>query len=78
MPRTNLDKQPNEKLKTLLWGRIKRDNAALEAAAKKLDMSLSTLSRRCKDPGSMTVDELLKFGRRFHVPIDELREALRY
>jgi AraC-like DNA-binding protein len=78
MPRTILDYERNAQLKTLLWGHIKRDNAVLEDGAKKLGMSPSTLSRRCKDPGSMTVDELLNFGRKYHVPIDELRQALRY
>ena len=62
----------------LQQGRDERDNAVLEDGAKKLGMSPSTLSRRCKDPGSMTVDELLNFGRKYHVPIDELRQALRY
>lgn len=78
MARTNLDKEPNATLKTLLWGHIKRDNALLTDGAAKLGMSASTLSRRCKDPGTMTVDELLNFGRQYHVPIDELRAAIQY
>lgn len=80
MPRTRLDKS-NEKhadLKTLLWGKVKKDNAPLQDGADRLGMSASTLSRRCKDPGTMTVDELLNFGRKFHVPIEDLRAALRY
>ena len=80
MPRTRMDAS-NEKhagLKTLLWGNIKRDNAVLQDGAAKLGMSPSTLSRRCKDPGTMTVDELLNFGRKFHVPIEDLRATLRY
>ena len=78
MPRTILGREKYVALKTLLWGTIKRDNAPLEDGAKKLGMSSSTLSRRCTNPGAMTVDELLNFGRTYHVPIDELRSALRY
>lgn len=80
MPRTRLDKN-NERhkvLKTLLWGNIKRDNASLQDGASKLGMSISTLCRRCKDPGTMTVDELLNFGRKYNIEIGELREAIRY
>lgn len=78
MPRTRLDNERHGALKTMLWGNIKRDNAILQDGAAKLGMSASTLSRRCKDPGTMTVDELLNFGRKYHIPIDELRAALRY
>ncbi|MBP3633142.1 MAG: hypothetical protein J6J43_01025 [Oscillospiraceae bacterium] len=80
MPRTRLDKsnEQHAEVKTLLWGNIKRDNANLQDGAAKLGMSASTLCRRCKDPGSMTLDEFLNFGRKYHVPIETLRRVLRY
>ena len=80
MPRTNLGKtkEPYSDLKRLLWGVVKKDNAPLQEGAAKLGMSASTLCRRCKDPGSMTVEELLKFGRKYHIPIDDLRAVIQY
>ena len=78
MPKTILCKEKHGALKTLLWGTVKQDNAPLEEGARKLGMSASTLSRRCTNPGTMTVDELLNFGMKYHVPIEEIRSALRY
>ena len=77
MPKTK-QYDPLAYLKTILWGKVKEDNATLQEGAERLGMSASTLCRRCKNPGTMTVDELLNFGRKFHVPIEDLRAALRY
>jgi len=41
-------------------------------------MDHRTLCRRLQKPGDFTVDELLDLCRKYHVPIDELRAALRY
>lgn len=78
MPRTRLDKQKNERLSLLLHGHIYNDSGNLTEGAEKLRMSLSTLSRRMAQPGTFTIDELLNFGRKYHIPIEDLRAALHY
>lgn len=80
MPRTRLDDlgKKHKAMKALLCGQIYQDGGTLETAAPKLGTSPATLSRRCRDPGKLTIDELLNFGRKYHIPIEELRAAIRY
>ena len=40
--------------------------------------SIRTLQKRKKDPSKFTVEELRKLGRGLHIPIEEMRAALRY
>lgn len=35
-------------------------------------------TRRFKDPGTLTLDELTALGCGLHIPIEELRAAIRY
>jgi len=38
----------------------------------------ATMTRRLEDPGSLTLDELTALGRGLHIPIEDLRAAIRY
>ena len=38
----------------------------------------ATMTRRLEDPGSLTLDELTALGRGLHLPIEDLRAAIRY
>jgi len=78
MPRTRFDKKRNEALSVLVHGYIYKDGGNAKQAATKVQMDHRTLCRRLQKPGDFTVDELLDLCRKYHVPIDELRAALRY
>ena len=39
---------------------------------------LRTLYARKKDPSKLTVEQLRKLGRGLHIPVEEMRAALRY
>ena len=76
MPRTRLDKKPNEKLATLVNGYVYRFGGTPKAAAAKMKKDYKTFCRKLNDPGSMTIDYLLDFARAYNVPIEELRAAI--
>lgn len=79
MPRTRLDHRPkHEHLARLLYGVIHLEGGTIKAASEKIRMSDDTLSRRLKNPGSITLDELVNIGRRLGISIDDLRAAIRY
>lgn len=78
MPRTKLDKKKNEALSVLVNGYIYMNNGTAKEAAERLQRDYRTLCRRLENPGNFTIDELLDLGRKLHIPIDELRAAIRY
>ena len=80
MPRTNLCKRevPHAQLSRLIVGAIGLSpNPAAEAAAI-LHVSENTARARLRCPGDLTVSELISICRGLHIPIDELRAAIRY
>lgn len=42
-----------------------------------LDCSRPTATRRLQEPGTLTLDELHRISTRAHIPIDEIREAIK-
>ena len=67
MPRVKLGRKPNDEvLISLLWGR----QAAMGMP--------ETLRSRKKSPQDFSLKELLKLGRALDIPIEELRDAIRY
>ena len=78
MPRTKLDKKKNDALSVLVNGYVHKDSGTIKEASERLQKEYRTVCRRLAEPGSFTIDELLDFGRKYHVPIDELRSAIRY
>ena len=78
MPRTRLDKKKHDALGVLVNGYVYKDGGSLTDGAEKTGLSRATLCRRLAKPGDFTIDELLSFGRKYGVPIDELRAAIRY
>ena len=53
----------------------KQSTADLGAA---LGKSENTVRSRLKNPGELTVDELVRLGRKLAIPIEELRAAIQY
>ena len=78
MPRTRFDKKKNQELGILLSGYIHFDGGSVSKASEKTGMSRQTLSSRLSKPGDFTIDELLYLCRQYHVPIEDLRAAIRY
>ena len=79
MPRVNLGRKPeNDALVKLIWGAAAAEDACQEKVAGMAGFSIRTLQKRKKDPSKFTVEELRKLGRGLHIPIEEMRAALRY
>lgn len=79
MPRTKLDRKPRHyELQVLLRGTVDTNERSRPELAKMMGCSNSTVTNKFKNPGSMTLDQLTALGRGLHIPIDELRAAIRY
>jgi|GEM_PF-2402274 len=82
MPYTRLQKANERKkhyaLGLLIIGTVKVTNRERRELAKMMGCSESTVWRRLSEPGTLTVDELTALGRGLHIPIEELRAAIRY
>ena len=80
MPRTKLQMRqpPHAKLGQLLAGTAYLRRMSTEDIAAAIGRSENTARSRMKNPGDLTVDELVRLGRKMAIPIDELRDAIRY
>lgn len=79
MPRVNLGRKPeNDALVRLLWGAAAAEGVGQEEMAKMAGIALRTLYLRKKDPSKLTVEQLRKLGRGLHIPVEDMRSALRY
>lgn len=79
MPATKFQKKPRHfELRVLISGTVKTNETPRAALARMMGCSEPTVTRRFKDPGTLTLDELIALGRGLHIPIDELRAAIRY
>lgn len=79
MPATKLQRKPKHfELSVLISGTVKTNETDRASLAKIMGCSEPTVTRRFKDPGSLTLDELTALGRGLHIPIDDLRAAIRY
>lgn len=79
MPRTKMDKKPKHyELRVLLSGTVTTTERTRPELEKMIGRSGPTVTKKLKDPGLLTLDELTALGRGLHIPIDELRAAIRY
>ena len=79
MPRVKLGRKPNDEvLISLLWGRKAAIGMPVGTMAEKAGMTPQTLRSRKKSPQDFSLKELLKLGRALDIPIEELRDAIRY
>lgn len=79
MPRVNLGRNiANEKIVTLIWGTAVARGLNDEKLSAKAHMSRATVYRRRSKPEDLTLGELRALGRALNIPIEELREAIRY
>ena len=79
MPRVKpLIEKRGSSLARLLWGQMAVNDVSLGDVAQKMNMGVNTLRRRKEDPESITVGELLKMGKLLNIPIEDLRQSIRY
>lgn len=79
MPRVKpLIEKKGSSLARLLWGQMAVNDVSLGDVAQKMNMGVNTLRRRKEDPESLTVGELLKMGKLLNIPIEDLRQSIRY
>ena len=79
MPRVNLGRNTsNEKLVALIWGMADVRGLTNEQLGDKANISRTTVARRKAKPEDLTIGELRRLGRALGIPIEELREAIRY
>lgn len=80
MPRTKLQMRqpPHAQLGRLLAGAAFMRKMTAADLCGSIGKSENTMRSRMKNPGELTVDELVRLGRKLGIPIDELRAAIRY
>lgn len=78
MPRTRFDKKKHEALAVLITGHVYKDGGSLKEGARLIGCDPSTLCRRLANPGKFSIDELLALARGYHIPIEDLRAAIRF
>ncbi len=72
MPYLKPQKQPFDKLHRLLLG-YGLNGENLSAA---LSCSATTARKRISEPGTISLKELSQISRKYHIPIDEIRESI--
>lgn len=81
MARTKLEKalRPKHfKVGRLLTGSAAMLDKSNDDLAKIMKCSPSTVQRRMKCPGDLTLDELTALGRGLDISIDDLRQSIQY
>ena len=79
MPRTNLGRNiATAILAAQFWGPAAAAGLTTEELGAKAKISRSRIYARKNKPEDLTLRELRSIGRALNIPIDELREAIRY
>ncbi len=79
MPRVKLGRNPaNEKIIALIWGMADVHGLTNEQLGDKANISRTTVARRKANPEDLTLGELRRLGRALGIPIEDLRDAIRY
>ena len=76
MPR--LKQEQPRRLSVLIQGTVAALGLNTDQLCRIMDCSHSTALKRLRDPGCMTVDQLLRTGRGLGIPIEEIREAISF
>ena len=80
MPRTKLCARdgPYRKLGLLINGHAKVEGKRLDELGHILGVCSKTAGEYMKNPERMRVEQLLKLARNLHIPIEDLRDGVRY
>ena len=68
----------DERIVALIWGTAAARGLNNEQIGARAKLSRATVCRRRKQPEDITLGELRSIGRALGIPIEELREAIRY
>jgi len=80
MPRTIFDREKDKyrKLRILLNGTFESDERDVEDVGTRIGVCGRQVRNYLKNPEKMTLDKLLRLGCVLDVPIEDLRECIRY
>lgn len=84
MPKTNIGRNiADEKIVALIWGAASANKLTNTGICEKVSrgtfrLTRQTLANRKKNPEDFTLGELRRLGRALNIPIEELRQAIRY
>lgn len=79
MPKVNLGRNTaNEKLVALIWGVAAVQGLSTTQLGAKAKISRAQIYRYKKEPENISIGELRRLGRALGIPIEDLREAIRY
>ena len=80
MPRVNLllDSKRYNKLKLIINGYAKVEHKCVDELGRALGVNRRTIYRYLENPQDLQLDRLLKMTRCLGVPIEEVRECIRY
>lgn len=80
MPRVSLDPKNDKyrKLTVLVNGAVTADGKNPEAVGLVIGVNRNTARKYLASPEKLSLENLLKLGRNLAIPIEELRECIRY
>lgn len=80
MPRTLLDAQnrKDDRISALIWGELMARGITVDELALRTKIGRGVLYRRLKSPGDFTVKELCRICRNLSIPIETLRDTIKY
>lgn len=76
MPRLSKDERM-QSVSRLIWGAISTQGLSLDELTDKTGISRSTMFRRKANPETITLGELDKLVRFLHIPIEDVRNAIK-
>lgn len=78
MSRTKETHERTDKLMVLLLGTAAQRGLNKGDLADAMNCARSTMYRKLDSPETFTLGEVLNFGRKLNIPIDELRQSIQY
>ncbi len=79
MPKTKLEDTKQKKLAVLIAGTAAANGMPVgKTVAHAIEVSELTAMKRVRDPGTLTIDELVSISKRMHITADELRAAISF
>lgn len=78
MPKVKLGEPKRNRLRELFAGVMDVQRKGTADAAAIWGCSQPTALRRLREPGSMTIDDLLRLTKALNIPLEEVRQAIGY
>ncbi len=80
MPRTKLHEHlhKHDRLVRLIWGAMAAEGLSVSDMEDRTGISRARLYKRRAKPEDFTIEEITRLGRNLGIPIEELRQSIRY